>query len=144
MAHRIATDLAHMPDTAPRAGGRRPSARTQAIAEILERAVDEGQESVERTPDLLPVLREAGVVDAGGHALTVIFAGVVAALRGTEAPELEHHAPGARHPPRARLGDLPLLHELRRHRHRPRPARRSATASRRSATPSSSWATSTR
>jgi hypothetical protein len=39
------------------------------------------------------VLREAGVVDAGGYALTVIFAGVVAALRGTDAPELEHHAP---------------------------------------------------
>ena len=37
-----------------------------------------------RTPDLLPVLREAGVVDAGGYALTVIFAGVIAALRGTE------------------------------------------------------------
>jgi uncharacterized protein len=39
------------------------------------------------------VLRDAGVVDAGGYALTVIFAGVVAALRGAEAPELDHHAP---------------------------------------------------
>ena len=92
MAHRIATDLAHMPDTRlePEAP---PERQDAAIAEILERAVDEGQESVRRTPDLLPVLREAGVVDAGGHALTVIFAGVVAALRGTDAPELDHHAP---------------------------------------------------
>ncbi|HEX2102842.1 MAG TPA: hypothetical protein VHF51_04280, partial [Solirubrobacteraceae bacterium] len=57
------------------------------------RAVEEGQESVRRTPELLPVLREAGVVDAGGHALTVIFAGVIAALRGTEAPEIDRHAP---------------------------------------------------
>ncbi len=92
MAHRIAAELAHMddptiePDT---------SAEVQdaKIATILERAVEEGEASVKRTPDLLPVLREAGVVDAGGYALTVIFAGVVAALRGTDAPELEHHAP---------------------------------------------------
>jgi hypothetical protein len=92
MAHRIATDLAHMPDT--RLEPETPPERQDAaIAEILERAVDEGQESVRRTPELLPVLREAGVVDAGGHALTVIFAGVVAALRGTDAPELDHHAP---------------------------------------------------
>jgi dihydroxyacetone kinase-like predicted kinase len=39
------------------------------------------------------VLREAGVVDAGGYGLTIIFAGVIAALRGAEPPPLEHHAP---------------------------------------------------
>ena len=60
---------------------------------MLERALDAGQQSVRRGPDLLPVLREAGVVDAGGFGLTVIFAGVIAALRGAEAPELDHHAP---------------------------------------------------
>jgi dihydroxyacetone kinase-like predicted kinase len=32
-------------------------------------------------------------VDAGGYALTIIFAGVVAALRGEDPPELDHHAP---------------------------------------------------
>ena len=48
---------------------------------------------MKRGPDLLPVLRDAGVVDAGGYGLTVIFAGVVAALRGTPPPPLEHHAP---------------------------------------------------
>jgi dihydroxyacetone kinase-like predicted kinase len=46
-----------------------------------------------RTPELLAVLRDAGVVDAGGYALVVIFAGIVAALRGDEPPPLEHHAP---------------------------------------------------
>ena len=40
-----------------------------------------------------PSCARPGVVDAGGFGLTVIFAGVVAALRGTEAPELDHHAP---------------------------------------------------
>jgi hypothetical protein len=47
---------------------------------------------VARGPELLPILREAGVVDAGGYGLTVMLAGVIAALRGTAAPELAHHS----------------------------------------------------
>ncbi len=92
MAHRVASELAHM--DAPRLSPSDAAERQDAlIAEVLERALDAGQQSVRRGPDLLPVLREAGVVDAGGFGLTVIFAGVVAALRGAEAPELDHHAP---------------------------------------------------
>ncbi len=52
-----------------------------------------GQESVKRGPELLAALRDAGVVDAGGYGLTIIFAGVVAALRGDDPPELDHYAP---------------------------------------------------
>jgi len=93
MAHQIVTDVAHSPDN-PRLGpGTAPGAQDQAIADALERAVQAGQESVKRGPDLLAALREAGVVDAGGYGLTIIFAGVVAALRGQEPPPLEHHAP---------------------------------------------------
>lgn len=90
MAHRIATELAHMPETRldPDAA---PEHQDALIADVLERALDAGQQSVARGPELLPVLREAGVVDAGGYGLTVLFAGVVAALRGTEPPELAHH-----------------------------------------------------
>jgi DAK2 domain fusion protein YloV len=90
MAHRIASELAHMPEARldPNATAEHQDA---LIAEVLERALDAGQQSVERGPDLLPVLREAGVVDAGGYGLTVLFAGVVAALRGSEPPELAHH-----------------------------------------------------
>lgn len=96
MAHRIVSELAHMP--APRLDAEAPDDELQneLIAEVLERALDAGQESVRRTPDLLPVLADAGVVDAGGYALTVIFAGVIAALRGSEAPEIEHHTAPAR------------------------------------------------
>ncbi|HEY8083113.1 MAG TPA: DAK2 domain-containing protein [Solirubrobacterales bacterium] len=63
------------------------------LAEILERAVADGQQAVERTPEQLEVLRESGVVDAGGYGLVLILAGVVAGLRGEHegAPEVSHH-----------------------------------------------------
>jgi uncharacterized protein len=91
MAHRVASELAHM--RRPRLHQDDVERQDELIAEVLERALDAGQQSVRRGPELLPILREEGVVDAGGFGLTVIFAGVVAALRGTEAPELDHHAP---------------------------------------------------
>jgi uncharacterized protein len=93
MAHQIMSDVAHSPEN-PRLGpAMAASGQDAVIAETLARAVMTGQESVKRGPELLAALREAGVVDAGGYGLTIIFAGVVAALRGEEAPELEHYAP---------------------------------------------------
>jgi fatty acid kinase len=93
MAHRIATDVAHSPEN-PRLGpATEPRAQDVAIAAALESAVDAGQDSVKRGPELLAALRDAGVVDAGGYGLTIIFAGVVAALRGEDPPQLDHHAP---------------------------------------------------
>jgi DAK2 domain fusion protein YloV len=91
MAHRVASELAHTPDA--RLGTDATVLKQDSvIAEVIESALDAGQESVRRGPDLLPVLREAGVVDAGGYGLTVLLAGIVGALRGGEAPELQHHA----------------------------------------------------
>jgi DAK2 domain fusion protein YloV len=92
MAARVASELAHGGDVhlAPDAP---PERQNEVIAHVLEQALQTGERSVLRGPDLLPVLREAGVVDAGGHAVTVLFAGVIAALRGTEAPEVRHHGP---------------------------------------------------
>ena len=93
MAHKIVTDVAHSPEN-PRLGpATARSEQDAAIAEALASAVDAGQDSVKRGPELLAALREAGVVDAGGYGLTIIFAGVVAALRGDDPPELDHHAP---------------------------------------------------
>ena len=90
MASRIASELAHMPETRlDRSAG--DERQDTLIADVLERALETGQESVARGPELLPVLREAGVVDAGGYGLTVVFAGVIAALRGSEPPEVAHH-----------------------------------------------------
>ncbi len=93
MAHKIVADLAHGPES-PRFGpATEPREQDRAIAAALERAVEAGQDSVKRGPELLAALREAGVVDAGGYGLTIIFAGVVAALRGEEPPPLDHYAP---------------------------------------------------
>ena len=94
MALRIATELAHMEETRL-APDTPPEHQDRVIADVLERALETGRESVERGPELLPVLREAGVVDAGGYGLTVLFAGVIAALRGSEPPEIARQ-PAAR------------------------------------------------
>jgi hypothetical protein len=90
MAARVATEIAHMPD-ARLNGQASDEEQNQVTAEIIERALAAGQESVNRGPELLPILREAGVVDAGGYGLTVLLAGIVGALRGTEPPAIEHH-----------------------------------------------------
>jgi DAK2 domain fusion protein YloV len=66
-----------------------PEQQDRILAAILEVITEAGREAVERTPDQLPALREAGVVDAGGHGLVLILAGAVAGLRGEETPEVE-------------------------------------------------------
>jgi DAK2 domain fusion protein YloV len=94
MATSIAHDVAVLPDEQRRLGADAdPVRQNLMIADALERAIIAGEASVQRGPELLPVLREAGVVDAGGYGVTIVLAGVVAALRGTEAPELQHYAP---------------------------------------------------
>ena len=92
MAHRIATELAHMPRTRLSVESE-PDEQDALLAQLLEQAIDAGEASVRRGPDLLPVLRDAGVVDAGGYGLVVMFAGVVAALRGDVPPPVGHYAP---------------------------------------------------
>jgi DAK2 domain fusion protein YloV len=93
MAHRIVADVAHGQAQVRLGPGTAPREQDLAIAQTLEHAIEAGQDSVRRGPELLAQLREAGVVDAGGHALTVIFAGVVAALRDEEPPPLQRYSP---------------------------------------------------
>ena len=133
MAHRVASELAHMPEA--RLGEDATVVEQDlVIAEVIGSALEAGQESVKRGPDLLPVLREAGVVDAGGYGLTVLLAGMVGALRGGEAPVVDHHARSPGDPPPARLDDVSLLHQLRRQRRRRWSSGASSTSSSRSAT----------
>jgi DAK2 domain fusion protein YloV len=91
MAHRVAQDLAHM-DTRRLGDGVDSEEQDRLLAEVLERALKAGDEAVKRGPDQLAVLRDAGVVDAGAYGLTVIVAGVIAALRGEDPPQLDHQA----------------------------------------------------
>ena len=49
---------------------------------LYEFVISEMKRSLDRTPDLLPVLKEAGVVDSGGQGLVYIFEGFLKALKG--------------------------------------------------------------
>jgi uncharacterized protein len=96
MATSIARRLAHLDAEKQRLGkGVSDEQQDAILAEVLEQAIADGQRAVERTPEQLEVLRESGVVDAGGYGLVLILAGVVAGLRGDagELPEVTHHEP---------------------------------------------------
>jgi len=54
------------------------------VDEFLSQVIECGEATLKRTPELLPVLAKAGVVDAGGRGLLIIFQGFVNALTGVE------------------------------------------------------------
>ncbi len=96
MAHSLTRQLAHLSADKQRLGTDVSEEQQDAIlAEVLERAIADGERAVARTPEQLEVLRESGVVDAGGHGLVLIMAGIVAGLRGdgAEVPEVAHREP---------------------------------------------------
>lgn len=65
---------------------------TDDLIAVLEAAVKSAEDSVARTPTLLPVLREAGVVDAGGQGLYVLLDGALQFLKG-ESHKLQYRTP---------------------------------------------------
>lgn len=48
-----------------------------------------GQEALDNTPNLLPVLKEAGVVDSGGYGLLTVYRGFMSVITGEELPETQ-------------------------------------------------------
>jgi uncharacterized protein len=60
---------------------------TEDIIVLMEAIVKEAKASLDRTPDLLPVLKEVGVVDSGGQGLLTVYEGFLAKLKGEELPE---------------------------------------------------------
>ncbi|MFC1987160.1 DAK2 domain-containing protein [Chloroflexota bacterium] len=62
------------------------------LISVMEAVVNAASESVANTPTLLPVLREAGVVDAGGQGLYTILEGALRHLRG-EAEQMQFRKP---------------------------------------------------
>jgi len=66
------------------AAARQAADGSDDIHVVLDAAVREAHDSVDRTPQQLAVLRDAGVVDAGGFGFTVILEGFARALEGVE------------------------------------------------------------
>ena len=54
------------------------------IDEFLLKIIDAGEDALAKTPEILPVLKKAGVVDAGGYGLLVFFRGMYTILNGGE------------------------------------------------------------
>ncbi|MGD6854666.1 DAK2 domain-containing protein [Bacillus infantis] len=57
------------------------------IIKVLEEVLKEAKASLNRTPDLLPVLKEVGVVDSGGQGLVFVYEGFLAELKGEKLPD---------------------------------------------------------
>ena len=69
------------------------AAREENAAEsVLEAAIREGQEALADTINQNPVLKKAGVVDAGGKGFLVILQGLLASLRGEPMPQVEEES----------------------------------------------------
>ena len=69
--------------------GLKAAKNTDSVVEVMEAIYAEAQASLKRTPDLLPILKEVGVVDSGGQGLVCVYQGFVAALKGEKIEGLE-------------------------------------------------------
>lgn len=68
------------------AAGMQKAEESDDIIEVMTAVLEEAQTSLENTPNLLPVLKEVGVVDSGGQGLVYIFHGFLESLTGESIP----------------------------------------------------------
>ncbi|MFV8240657.1 DAK2 domain-containing protein [Aerococcus viridans] len=68
------------------AAGMLKAEQTDDIIEVMTAVLEEAQTSLENTPNLLPVLKEVGVVDSGGQGLVYIYHGFLESLTGESIP----------------------------------------------------------
>nr|WP_263328032.1 DAK2 domain-containing protein [Neobacillus sp. Marseille-Q6967] len=61
--------------------------KSNDIIVVMEETLKEAKASLKRTPDLLPVLKEVGVVDSGGQGLVFVYEGFLAELKGEKLPD---------------------------------------------------------
>src|SRR5919201_4814354 len=90
-------------------GAEAAAAKTGDLAEVLRAACDAAAAAVERTPEQLPVLKKAGVIDAGGFGLQLILEGFLKRMTGEkveafERPETQHARPKVVEAPSAGWG----------------------------------------
>ena len=69
--------------------GVKAAENTTSIIEVMDAIYLEAQESLKRTAELVPILKEVGVVDSGGQGLVCVYQGFVAALKGEEIEGLD-------------------------------------------------------
>lgn len=62
--------------------GERKARQTDDVIEVMTAVVKYGKKALDKTPDMLPVLKEVGVVDSGGQGLLFIYEGFLSALNG--------------------------------------------------------------
>ena len=62
--------------------GERKAKQTDDVVEVMSAVVKYGKKALDKTPDMLPVLKEVGVVDSGGQGLLFIYEGFLSALNG--------------------------------------------------------------
>lgn len=60
------------------------------IDDMLKQVVDQGEETLKQTPEMLPVLKQAGVVDSGGRGLVIVFTGFYKCLINDETLKINY------------------------------------------------------
>ncbi|QNL43659.1 DAK2 domain-containing protein [Oscillibacter hominis] len=68
------------------------AAETRDIEKVLEEAIAEGYATLDQTIEMNPVLKKAGVVDAGGKGYLIVLEGMLAAMRGEPLPEINEES----------------------------------------------------
>ncbi|OJF89724.1 DAK2 domain-containing protein [Alkalibacterium sp. 20] len=71
--------------------GLKKAEETDDIIELMETVLKAAKRSLKKTPDLLPILKEVGVVDSGGQGLVYIYEGFLSSLTGEAPVEEENH-----------------------------------------------------
>ena len=71
------------------------ASKKKEIEPFLESVIEEGERALALTPELLPVLKKAGVVDSGGVGLMVIIKGFLSALTGEDVADDYESAPSS-------------------------------------------------
>lgn len=61
--------------------------KNASFINFFDQLIKKGEEILQKTPDMLPVLKQAGVVDAGGRGLLCVFQGFYNVLAGVEIPD---------------------------------------------------------
>lgn len=71
--------------------GLKKAEETDSVIELMETVLEAAKRSLKKTPDLLPILKEVGVVDSGGQGLVYIYEGFLSSLTGEAPVEEDDH-----------------------------------------------------